>query len=545
MITRTSLDPSLGESDAILRSSAAAGRGRLFARMARWMAVPDHAAALILFVAALVLGAWNVEGAPPFQDDEGTYVAQAVAVQNGDLAPYTYWYDHPPFGWIQLAGLLWVPQLLGLGEGSDLAAMRYVSATLFAVSATLVYLIARRIGAYRPFAVLGAVIFVLSPLSLTLGRQVFLDTIGMPWILLAFYLALSPRRALWHHVGAGVAFAVAVLSKLTLAAFGPALLVAMIDRSRWGSRVFSVVGFLGVGSLVLALFPVMALLRGELISGPGHVSLQDGLAYQFVSRSGSGWVWEQGSSRNDLLQSWLFLDGYIVLGGLIAGLLCALAARTRWLPVALVSFAIPILASQGYLPAMYIVAVLPFLALSIGAAADLVWRGLMAFFRAHAPGARATGPLFATAVIAAAAVLIPVEQWIGRGIPLISADENADWRDARDWVAGNVPKDEVLVVPYSMWQDLEAAGWDDPWRVIVLEKVDLDSQFADEHPGGWSEIEWIVEGPTVAPNIDYLGLTQAAIALENSRIVASFGAWNIRQVMPSALPATSTPPEGN
>jgi 4-amino-4-deoxy-L-arabinose transferase-like glycosyltransferase len=513
---------------AVREGSLVGGRRRLLA----WLAVPDHLTALIVFAVALIIGAWNVEGAPPFQDDEGTYVAQAVAVQNGALAPYTYWYDHPPFGWIQLAGLLWVPQILGLGGGSDIGAMRYVSAGLFALTSMLVYLVARRIGAYRPFAILATAIFVLSPLSLTLGRQVFLDTVGMPWILLAFYLALSPRRALWHHVGAGAAFAVAVLSKLTLAVFGPALLVALLGRSRWGSRTFSVVGFLGVGGLILALFPVMALLRGELIAGEGHVSLQDGLAYQFLSRSGSGWIWEEGSSRYDLLQSWFFLDGYIVVAGLIAGLLCAFAGRTRWIPLALICFALPIVGSQGYLPAMYIVAVLPFLALAIGGAADLVWRGLMAFFRTHAPGARATGPIFATLVIAGAAVLIPIEQWIGRGIPLISADENRDWRDARDWVTENVSTDDVVVVPYSMWQDVQAAGWEDPWQVIVLEKVDLDSQFQDEHPGGWSEIGWIVEGPTVAPNIDYLGLTQAGIALENSRVVASFGAWNIREVLP-------------
>ncbi len=61
-------------------------------------ASPTTSTMLIVFAAALVIGAWNVNGAPMYQDDEGTYVAQAVAVQNGGLAPYTYWYDHPPFG---------------------------------------------------------------------------------------------------------------------------------------------------------------------------------------------------------------------------------------------------------------------------------------------------------------------------------------------------------------------------------------------------------------------------------------------------------------
>src|SRR3954451_21463084 len=41
---------------------------------------------------------------PAFSDDEGTYMAQAWAVQaQHALTPYTYWYDHPPLGWMLLA----------------------------------------------------------------------------------------------------------------------------------------------------------------------------------------------------------------------------------------------------------------------------------------------------------------------------------------------------------------------------------------------------------------------------------------------------------
>jgi hypothetical protein len=46
----------------------------------------------------------NLGGSPQRVDDEGTYVAQAYAVSRlGDLSHYTYWYDHPPLGWIQIA----------------------------------------------------------------------------------------------------------------------------------------------------------------------------------------------------------------------------------------------------------------------------------------------------------------------------------------------------------------------------------------------------------------------------------------------------------
>ena len=348
------------------------------ARLVTFLLIPDHLTLLLIIVATFTITVWNVAGGPDFQDDEGTYTAQASAVQRGDLAPYTYWYDHPPLGWIQLAVMGWLPGVLGLGGGTDIGAMRFVIAGFFTASSALIFLIVRRMRAHLAFAVVSSAVFVLSPLSQALGRQVYLDAIAIPWLLLSIYTALSPRRALWHHVSAGVFFAVAVLSKITFAVFGPAILVAMLDRVGWRGRAFSIVGFLSVGALVLAMYPLMAALRGELFSGAGHVSLQDGMAYQFLSRSGSGWLWETDSHRFLMMSNWIAADGFLVVAGLAAAIICATSRRTRWVPVALVCFALPIVGSQGYLPAMYIVGGIPFLAIAVGTAADLVWRGARA-----------------------------------------------------------------------------------------------------------------------------------------------------------------------
>src|SRR5437660_7987904 len=62
--------------------------------------------ATILIVVALLQGI-NMFHFPYFEDDEGTYMSQAWAiVKEGQLAPYTYWYDHAPAGWILIAA--WV-----------------------------------------------------------------------------------------------------------------------------------------------------------------------------------------------------------------------------------------------------------------------------------------------------------------------------------------------------------------------------------------------------------------------------------------------------
>lgn len=490
----------------------------------------DRITLAALGVLATVLSLWNLNGSPGYSEDGGTYTAQAFSVLQGNLAPYTYWYDHPPLGWIQLGALAWIPYVLGFGDGTYIGATRYVITVYFVATALLVFLIARRLHIRRALAALAVVILILSPLSLILGRQIYLDNIGAPWLLLAFYLVLSPRKALWHHIAAGACFAVAVLSKETLAIFGPALLMALLNRRGWSNRSFSVVGFLVVGGLFLSFYPLMALLRGELLAGPDHVSLQEALEYQFLSRSGSGYIWEAGSDRAELLNGWLYFDRYIIAAGIIASLVCLLRRRTRWIPLAILSFAAPVFIGQGYLPAMYIVGVLPYLILALAGALNAGWDLVE---KRAAAGSASARPVFrgaGAAVIAAGVLLMSVPQWFEQDRTLLSGQANNDWRATLHWVQDNVPRQDTVLTPYSMWQDLNTAGWNDPWQMIVTEKADLDTQFAVEHPGGWRAIDWIVVGPIVRSNIETLDLNTVEEALKHAVPAATFGEWGVYRV---------------
>ena len=97
-----------------------------------------------LTAVVLAFLAWNITGFPTASDDEGTYLAQAWAVQHGQgLAHYTYWYDHPPLAWIQLAGLAWLPAVLG-PDLLAVAAGRIAMLPVAAASLVLVYVIGRR-----------------------------------------------------------------------------------------------------------------------------------------------------------------------------------------------------------------------------------------------------------------------------------------------------------------------------------------------------------------------------------------------------------------
>lgn len=503
----------------------------------------DRVVLVVLGLFATVLGAWNITGASAYQDDEGTYTAQAFSVLQGDLAPYTYWYDHPPLGWIQTAMLAWLPESLGIGGDTYIGATRYVIVPFFVATTLLVYLLARRVGVRLPLAALGAVLFVICPLTLAIGRQVYLDNIGMPWLLLAFYLALSPRSALWHHIAAGALFAVAVLSKETLALFGPALLLALLNRPSWSNRVFSVVGFLVTGALVLAFYPLMAVLSGELLAGPDHVSLQEALTFQFLDRSGSGSVWEAGSSRSELVAGWLYFDRFLIFAGLAAALLCLVRRSTVWLTVAITTAAVPVVTGQGYLPSMYVIAVVPFLAIALAAGLDVLRRGLAHLLTSLPPRARNAGMGTAAAALTVVLAVTAVPQWSGKYRDLLALDANEDWAATLEWVQHNVPQEDTILVPYSMWQDVNASGWHDPWEVIVTEKADLDNQFDREHPQGWRSIDWLVVGPYTESNIDSLGLETVGSALEASEEVQRFGGWSVHKV--TDWPGAAPPPEGS
>ncbi len=482
-----------------------------------------------LALASAVVGFVNLTGSPVMAEDEGTYTAQAFAIFDGRLAPYTYWYDHPPLGWLLMALPAWLLHALGLPDGTHIGAARGVAVLATALSVFLLFRLARRLHLRRGPAALGCLLLFLSPLPGTLLRQAYLDVIALPWLLGAFVLVFSPRRGLWPHVLAGVCFAMAVLTKETVALAGPALLVALVHRRRWSTRAFSVVGFLAAGALALSFYPLMALLRGELVHSASRVSLQDALAYQFLTRSGSGTLWEAGSARQELLSSWWAEDPWLIGLGILGALVATARRGRRFIVVYLLVAALPLVFGSGYLPAMYVAASLPFLALGAAAGADAVWGVALRRLGLDHPGRvgvrRAVGTLACAALLAASA-----PSWAPALATRLTHDANADWRLAMEYVRDRVPADDTVLVPYSMWQDVAADRGRDQWRVIVTEKLDLDSAFTQHHPQGWRSVRWVVVGPIVTQNIENLGLTGAGEAVAHSQEVATYGAWSVRRV---------------
>ncbi|MEU3350043.1 glycosyltransferase family 39 protein [Streptomyces sp. NPDC037389] len=515
---------------------------------------PDLLLCGAVLAAILLVQGWNTAGFPALSDDEGTYLAQAWAVQEGKgLAHYTYWYDHPPLGWLQLALVTWLPAAL-FPDVMSVAPMRIAMLLVTAISAVLLYVLARRLGLRRWAAALAMALFGLSPLAVVLQREIFLDNIAVLWILLAFCLAASPRRHLWHHFGAGLAAAVAVLTKETMLVVLPALLVTMWRHTHRDTRKFAVTGAITACVLTGLAYPLFALLNHELFPGDGHVSLIGGIKYQ-MGRAGSGFILDGGSGAHAVLRSWLYYDRVLPLAGLAAAVL--LLAAARWShtgralagpATAVVILALVALRPSGYLPAMYVIQMLPFLALAVAGAVSIrplgaPPSGSWGSLRSGGPGAepleetgrggagkktltaRTALRWAAVTALAATATAAIAPHWYDATRTALTTDANAPYRAAAHWLRdkGNVPDPSRtrVLADDAIWLDLVHAGYRPGTGAVWFYKADLDPAIAKTMPRGWRDVDYVVASPAVRRDAPTLPLVKAA--LTNSETVASFG----------------------
>jgi 4-amino-4-deoxy-L-arabinose transferase-like glycosyltransferase len=489
-----------------------------------------------LVAVVLLVQAWNIADYPTVSDDEGTYLAQAWAVQHGiGMAPYTYWYDHPPLGWIQIAALSWIPSLIFHGHQLVIGYARILMLPVTAVSTTLVYTLARRMTLPRWAAALAVVVFALSPLSVTLQREIFLDNFAVVWMLAAFTLAYSPRRHLWHHVAAGLCAAFAVLSKETMIIAIPALMVALWQNASRATRKYSFVGFLAAVMLVLIQYPLYAVLKGELFEGNGHVSLIGGLIYQ-MSRPGSGSIFAAKSGSYAVFHAWLFYDSVLIIGGVVATLVALAFRHLRPVAIAAALLTLVAMRPSGYLPAMYVIQVLPFFALVLAGVADRLVTFLLTF-RARQVFSQQVVRMVLVGLVAAAAAFYVVPKWYNGDRVADTADPNAGYQAAATWVETHIkdPAGKRIVVDDGLWLDMVRDGFHPGRGAIYFFKVDLDpsvkkalmKQGGNQTP--WKAINYIVSTPMVRQNTFDLPTVQAA--LDHSRVLVSFGSGpNVVQV---------------
>ena len=486
----------------------------------------------VLAVTAAVLMT-GLEGNPQRIDDEGTYAAQAWSVFHlGGLTHYTYWYDHPPLGWIQIAVYAeltgaWVRHATAVGAARE-------AMVVFAVaSAALLYVLARKLRVSRPAAAAAVLVFALSPLAVQYHRDVYIDNVATPWLLAAFVLAVSRRHQLVEFAASAACMVAAVLSKETFLLALPFLAWTMWRSSHREIRRYT----LSIAAVVLVLggstYLMLAATKGELLPGPGHVSLWQGVTFQLGSRSGSGSVFDPSTPANHVANLWLGLDpGFVVLG--VVGSVAALAVgRLRSVAAVAVFLIAVVLRPNGYLPVPYPIAILPFAALAMAGVADAgvrsVLRQVRRVRRARRSGARPGGTVRLTASAAALVVgSVAVLGVLGSTAPaaatrlgsFMTTSADAPMLGAQDWITANVSRSDRLLVDDALWVDLVRAGFARQ-NVIWYYKLSTDSAVAKQNPQGWRDTDYIVTTQSVTIGATQLPGIRAAIRA--SVPVAVFG----------------------
>jgi cellulose synthase/poly-beta-1,6-N-acetylglucosamine synthase-like glycosyltransferase len=473
-------------------------------------------AAVLLAVA--VVNTLNLAQYPAFFDDEGTYFSQAWAIQElGQLSPYTYWYDHPPMGWIQLSAFTWLTDPL-FGGNAALLSGRVVMVGYGLVTAVLIFVLARRLGLRHGYALLAMGLWGLSPLVGLEMRQIFLDNIALPWLIAAFVFMTSRRQDLWHYCAAGLCFGVAVLSKETFLIAAPGLVVALWHYGFRPTRVFGLVGFSMFTMLAGTGYVLLAALKNELLPGADRVSLWDALVFQLGARAGSGSVLSAGTEANGYLHNWLETDAVLIVAGLVAAVVCLFLPAIRSIVVTIAVFTLMALRPGGYLPGMYVIVLLPFFAIAIAAVLDRLHTLVTSSER---PGRRTIG-VGAIAVLLGAAAFAVASGWLDRTGTALTAHTNLAHDQAVDWAGENLDKQSLIVSDNTYWNDLVNAGWDPGWDGAVwFYKVDLDPAFVTEHPEGWRSIDYLVWNSTISGNSNAIPLVRQAY--EHSVLLQTFG----------------------
>jgi endoglucanase len=455
----------------------------------------EHILVALLLLTAGVAHGFNMFSFPYYESDEGAYIAQAWAVVTlGELAPYTYWYDHAPAGWLQIAA--WVSLTGGFHAfGSSINTGRVLMLLMQIGSTLMVYMIVRALlqpreqdgqaakRAWEIPAIIAASIAVLvlafSVYGLYYRRRVLLDNIATFWMLLSIVLLVHGRLSLTRVWASAAALAISVLSKeLTIFLFPP-LVCLVWYRAHSSQRWLASIGWTAIVGAIVSLYVLMAALKGELFpsgtwlgGNSEHVSLIETLQFH-SGRGKDGGLLEADSNFWVSFLSWLKVETLLVGGGLVAMTISLL--MTPWRPVVgLLAMANVMLwlflGRGGVVFDFYLVPLLPLLAINIGVVVGLAsgWMhlGLLRLF------AGMRGPRSARAALASLWLVVPLATTVGATMltirsfrePAYTMLENpmALWASpqadvqqlAVEWARYNLPAESRIVIDQAMWLDM-------------------------------------------------------------------------------------------
>ena len=469
--------------------------------------------ALLMIITVLTHGV-NMFHYPYYTNDEGTYMSQAWSMsEEGKLAPYTYWYDHAPAGWIFIA--MWAKLTGGYFTfGDAVASGRIFMLVLHVCIAGMLYFITRKISNSILAATIAVLLFSLSPLGIYFQRRILLDNIMVFWSMVSIALLLRKNLKMRHILLSGLCFGIAILTKENAIFFIPAILYGISLYSHTIYKRIAIVLWLAIVGSVTSLYFFYALLKGEFFpvqEGEHRVSLLDTLAHQ-ASRGLGYPFWNSASDFYTTFVTWLGKDPYILIFGvasvLVLGIL-ALRNKKLRIPALLSAFFWAFLMRGGLVIDFYVVPLIPLLALAIG----VVFHKMTQIFPSKMR--------FPVAVIFLMVAVLPSALYTHRQY---TNNETKPQLDAVEWIRNNVSADDNVIIDDSIYLELRNPEKGPIFRnADWYAKAQLDPEIRDiKYGNSWKNVDYMMLGHEALETIRNDGGFISTV-LQNSDLVASWG----------------------
>lgn len=540
---------------------AAVGRG--VGRGLRWTL--SHPEVFLVLGILIVVGAAhgiNMFHFPYGEDDEGTYMSQAASiVRDGRLAPYTYWYDHAPVGWMQIA--IWSVATGGFHTfGTSIDGGRVFMWALALASTLMVYLIGRRVSGSMLVGTVASLLFSLTAYGGYFQRRVLLDNITVPWMLLSVLILVAPRPTLLKIFLSAGALAISILSKEVTAFLVPAMTYLVWTRAAPGQRAFAMVGWVVLGSSVVLMYVLMAAINHELfpmgtwLGGTNdHVSLLGSLQYQ-ASRSKDSGILSQRSAFWLVAHGWIRDEPLLVVGGTASAVVGALLIRWHRTVgiIGLLTLSLWLfMARGGEVIEFYLVPLLPLLALNIALLLGVASATVAALVRVPSRRLRIVGILArgacATAIVAGLLLgYMSPDRGFATTHTLLWTSTQADaQQQALAWIGQHVDDRSKVVMDNYAYEDLHDGsmyhrvfpGSDYYW------KVDADKAILTKvYHNRWQYADLVVYTIQIQTDVRLASLPLTKAIVAHSVLLAHFdtGGWpvDIRKVVKPGAKAPDT-----
>lgn len=483
---------------------------------------PSSTILLIVLVLSGLLHGWNMFHFPYFENDEGTYISQAWSLlTSAKLAPYTYWYDHAPAGWIFIA--TWVKLTGGFFTfGASVNTGRVFMLILHLLSTFFLYSITKKISKSTLAAFIAASVFSITPLGIYFQRRVLLDNIMSFWVLFSLWCLIRPILSLRYIALSSLAFGIAVLSKENAIFFLPGFLYALYLYTDKHLRKFAFIHWLSIAGVLISLYFLYAFMKAELFpvgffgGNHPHVSLLGTLQEQ-LSRGNNLPFWNPKSEFLLSMNDWLRKDAAIMLLGIIATCITTiLSIRKKEFRIpAVFSLLFWLFLMRGKLVIVfYVVPLLPFLAMNIGISLHKIAEAVSLKRRK------------AYQVATAFLLLLLVGYFLGSNKEYLIKDETTPQLQTIKWIKDNVPQDAKIVIDDSIYVDLQDkrengdtiypyADW--AWKIEKDPEISTRSIQND-----WKNIEYITVSHELLKQIKDNQFPTTKAAFDNSYLVADF-----------------------